>query len=52
MFSDIIITMERRIKLKKVKRKRKHGFLARKKTHGGREVIKRRVKRGRKRIAI
>jgi len=44
--------MEKLTKLKKIKRKRKHGFRARKKTHSGRKVIKRREKKGRKRIAV
>jgi len=44
--------MERLTKTKKIKRKRKHGFLLRKKTHAGRKVIKRRIKKGRKRITI
>lgn len=51
-FSDIIVNVEKKIKLKKLKRKRKHGFLTRKKTHGGRKVIKKRTKKGRKRITI
>ncbi|MCL5439140.1 MAG: 50S ribosomal protein L34 [Patescibacteria group bacterium] len=35
-----------------MKRKRKHGFRARIKTHSGKKVIKRRIARKRKRIAI
>ncbi len=35
-------TMEKYRKLKKVKRKRKHGFLQRAKTHGGQKVLKKR----------
>ncbi|OGH38910.1 MAG: 50S ribosomal protein L34 [Candidatus Levybacteria bacterium RIFCSPLOWO2_01_FULL_38_21] len=44
--------MERLTKTKKIKRKRKHGFLRRKKTHAGKRVVKRRRQKGRKRIAI
>ncbi|KAJ3701935.1 hypothetical protein LUZ61_005640 [Rhynchospora tenuis] len=35
-----------------IKRKRAHGFLARKATRGGRKVIARRVAKGRHRIAV
>ncbi len=44
--------MERLTKSKKIKRKRKHGYMHRKNTHAGKKVIKRRIKKGRKRIAI
>ncbi|OGH47804.1 MAG: 50S ribosomal protein L34 [Candidatus Levybacteria bacterium RIFCSPLOWO2_01_FULL_39_10] len=44
--------MEKLIKIKKLKRKRKHGFLTRSKTRTGRRVIQRRRKKGRKKTAI
>ena len=44
--------MERLTKTKKIKRKRKHGYMNRKATHAGKKVIKRRIKKGRKRIAV
>lgn len=44
--------MERLTKIKKVKRKRKHGFLAMMRTHGGRKVIKRRKEQGRARLTV
>ncbi|MBI3069724.1 MAG: 50S ribosomal protein L34 [Candidatus Levybacteria bacterium] len=44
--------MEKRIKLKKLKRKRKHGFLMRTKSRSGREVIKRRRKKKRKKLTV
>jgi large subunit ribosomal protein L34 len=44
--------MEKTIKLKKIKRKRKHGFMKRNATHSGGKVIKRRRNKGRKRIAV
>lgn len=38
--------------LKKVKRSRKHGFLARAASHGGQKVLKRRRAEGRKQITV
>jgi len=44
--------MERMTKIKKVKRKRKHGFLSMMKTHGGQKTIKRRRDQGRARLTV
>jgi len=37
--------------LKKRKRKKTHGFLVRKRTKGGKNVLKSRIKKGRKKIS-
>jgi large subunit ribosomal protein L34 len=44
--------MEKFITLKKVKRQRKHGFLAKMATHGGQKVIQNRRRRGRKQVSL
>ncbi|MBI5045378.1 MAG: 50S ribosomal protein L34 [Candidatus Levybacteria bacterium] len=44
--------MEKFVTLKKVKRQRKHGFLTKMASHGGRAVIAKRRAKGRKRLTI
>jgi large subunit ribosomal protein L34 len=44
--------MEKIVKLKKVKRQRKHGFRAKSATHSGRKVLKRRREKGRAQLTI
>ncbi|OGH10129.1 MAG: 50S ribosomal protein L34 [Candidatus Levybacteria bacterium RBG_16_35_6] len=44
--------MEKLVKIKKIKRARKHGFRARVKTHSGKLVLKRRRLKSRKRLAV
>lgn len=41
-----------RTKSSKLKRARKHGFMARMKTHGGQKVLKRRRDEGRKELTV
>jgi len=44
--------MEKFVKLKKLKRKRKHGFLKRTKKHSSKKIIKRRIAKRRKKINV
>ena len=49
---DILAIMEKLVTLKKVKRKRKHGFLVRMRTHDGRKTITRRRSKGRSSLSV
>jgi len=44
--------MHKFVKLKKIKRKRKHGFLARMESHAGQKVLGRRREKERQRLTI
>lgn len=48
----ILWFMEKLRKLKKGKRQRKHGFLVRRKTAGGRRVLKKRMQKQKNRLTI
>jgi len=47
-----LLSMEKFVKLKKIKRKRKHGFLKRASSRDGQKTLKHRREKGRKRLAV
>ncbi|OGH15738.1 MAG: 50S ribosomal protein L34 [Candidatus Levybacteria bacterium RIFCSPHIGHO2_02_FULL_37_10] len=44
--------MEKFVTLKKAKRKRKHGFLIRMRSHAGQNTVKRRRSKGRSKLSV
>jgi large subunit ribosomal protein L34 len=52
LFSVILSFMSFTYNPKKKKRARTHGFLARKKSHGGRKTVARRRAKGRKKLSV
>lgn len=52
LFMVYYVVMEKFVTLKKVKRKRKHGFRYRMRTHDGKKTIMRRRSKGRSKLAI
>ncbi len=51
-FSVKILPMSQTYKPSKVKRAKKHGFLSRKKTAGGKNILLRRMRKGRKALTV
>ena len=52
LFLCYTVLMEKFVTLKKVKRKRKHGFLVRMRTHDGKKIVTRRRLKGRLKLAV